>query len=234
MTDNLKTVDLNSLNSYTENLGNFISDDLMPLPSPKDILILNGELIDNYTGNGITKNGNAKIDENGIASGFSNLSSYLVTDLAWTKLYSQSFEIQIKFFPTQQYNWQALINQKNVHEAFSIDLGKNEFSFIGYTASGRKTFGVRMEIGTITNQWNYVYVKYDSVKKTLLTKLLDEDYQVSIEKESTVSDILSNASSANVLIGTNYQDFATPYVSIDLSETWFKDKDGNLISSWNK
>lgn len=55
MTDNLKTVDLNSLNSYTENLGSFISDDLMPLPSPKDILVLNDELIDSYTSNGITK-----------------------------------------------------------------------------------------------------------------------------------------------------------------------------------
>lgn len=28
--------------------------------------------------------------------------------------------------------------------------------------------------------------------------------------------------------------YQSPYISIDLSETWFKDKDGNLISSWNK
>lgn len=95
MTDNLKTIDLNSLNSYTENLGSFISDDLMPLPSPKDILVLNDELIDNYTGNGITKNGNVKIDENSIASGFSNRNNYILTSLNCLSL-SDGFEFQVK------------------------------------------------------------------------------------------------------------------------------------------
>ena len=42
-------IDLNSLTLYKEKISSYV-DDLMPLPSPKDVLILNDELIDNYTG----------------------------------------------------------------------------------------------------------------------------------------------------------------------------------------
>ena len=45
-------IDLNSLTLYKNKISSYV-DDLMPLPSPKDVLILNDELIDNYTGNGI-------------------------------------------------------------------------------------------------------------------------------------------------------------------------------------
>ena len=40
-----------------------------------------GELIDNFTGNGITKNGNVKIDEKSIASYFVNNTDYVKTNL---------------------------------------------------------------------------------------------------------------------------------------------------------
>lgn len=73
-------IDLNALTLYKNKISSYV-DDLMPLPSPKDILILNDELIDNYTGNGITKNGNVKIDENGIASYFVNNTDYVKTNL---------------------------------------------------------------------------------------------------------------------------------------------------------
>ena len=64
-------IDLNSLTLYKNKISSYL-DDSMPLPSPKDILILNDELIDNYTGNGIKRYGSVKIDENNIATGFSN------------------------------------------------------------------------------------------------------------------------------------------------------------------
>ena len=47
-------IDLNSLTLYKNKISSYLND-LIPLPSPKDVLILNDELIDTYTGNGITK-----------------------------------------------------------------------------------------------------------------------------------------------------------------------------------
>ena len=87
-------IDLNSLTLYKEKISSYV-DDSMPLPSPKDILILNDELIDNYTGNGIKPHGSVKIDENSIASGFSNANNYLLTSLNCLSL-SDGFEFQVK------------------------------------------------------------------------------------------------------------------------------------------
>ena len=87
-------IDLNSLTLYKNKISSYV-DDLMPLPSPKDILILNDELIDKYTGNGITPHGSVKIDENSIASGFSNANNYILTSLNCLSL-SDGFEFQVK------------------------------------------------------------------------------------------------------------------------------------------
>ena len=78
---------INKISSYV--------DDSMPLPSPKDVLILNDELIDNYTGNGITPHGSVKIDENSIASGFSNSNNFILTSLNCLSL-NDGFEFQVK------------------------------------------------------------------------------------------------------------------------------------------
>ena len=45
---------------------NYIYDTFLTKATPKEIMKCFGELIDNFTGNGITKNGNVKIDENGM------------------------------------------------------------------------------------------------------------------------------------------------------------------------
>lgn len=87
-------IDLNSLTLYKNKISSYV-DDLMPLPSPKDVLILNDELIDNYTGNGITPHGSVKIDENSIASGFSNTNNFILTSLNCLSL-SDGFEFQVK------------------------------------------------------------------------------------------------------------------------------------------
>lgn len=87
-------IDLNSLTLYKNKISSYL-DDLMPLPSPKDVLILNDELIDTYTGNGITPHGSVKIDENSIASGFSNTSNIILTSLNCMSL-NDGFEFQVK------------------------------------------------------------------------------------------------------------------------------------------
>ena len=92
-------IDLNALTLYKEKISSYV-DDSMPLPSPKDILILNDELIDNYTGNGIKPHGSVKIDENSIASGFSNTNNYILTSLNCLSL-SDGFEFQVKASTTK-------------------------------------------------------------------------------------------------------------------------------------
>ena len=87
-------IDLNTLTLYKNKISSYV-DDSMSLPSPKDVLILNDELIDNYTGNGITPHGSVKIDENSIASGFSNRNNYILTSLNCLSL-SDGFEFQVK------------------------------------------------------------------------------------------------------------------------------------------
>ena len=62
-------------------------------------------------------------------------------------------------------------------------------------------------------------------------KLLDEDMNVLFEESKPLTLHFRNR---GFMFGRNLDGYQSPYTSIDLSETWFKDKDGNLISSWNK
>lgn len=229
MTDNLKTVDLNSLNSYTENLGNFVSDDLMPLPNPKDILNLNGELIDNYTGNGITKRGNVKIDENGIASGFSNRSNTILTSLNCMSL-NDGFELQIK--AKNNVNSQTIFCESTLNGdsnvCFCIALGNNDTD-VGSYYNGY-VHAVKFSFGTIPDKMHYFKYKY--LNDTIYFKLLDEDMNVLFEQSASMHIQFRSRTFVFGRAMDNW--YQSPYISVDLSETWFKDKDGNLISSWNK
>lgn len=229
MTDNLKTIDLDSLNSYTENLGNFISGDLMPLPSPKDILVLNDELIDNYTGNGITKRGNVKIDENGIASGFSNNSNTILTSLNCLSL-NDGFEFQVK--ANNNVNSQTIFCESTLggdsNVCFCIALG-NRDTDIGSYYNGY-IYTVRFSFDTIPDKMHYFRYKY--LNDTIYFKLLDEDMNVLFEQSASMHIQFRNRTFIFGRAMSNW--YQSPYISIDLSETWFKDKDGNLISSWNK
>lgn len=229
MTNNLKTIDLDSLNSYTENLGSFVSDDLMPLPSPKDILVLNGELIDNYTGNGITKRGNVKIDENGIASGFSNSSNTILTSLNCMSL-NDGFELQVKANNNVDsgtiFCESTLNGDSNV--CFYIALGNNDTE-VGSWYNGYGRFAT-FPFGTIPDKMHYFMYKY--LNDTIYFKLLDEEMNVLFEQSASMHIQFRNRTFMFGRAMSNW--YQSPYISIDLSETWFKDKDGNLISSWNK
>lgn len=228
MTDNLKTIDLDSLNSYTENLGSFVSDDLMPLPSPKDILALNDELIDNYTGNGITKRGSVKIDENGIASGFSNSSNTILTSLNCMSL-NDGFELQVK--ANNNVNSQTIFCESTLNGdsnvCFCIALSNRDTDigscYNGYVHTARFSFG------TIPDKMHYFRYKY--LNDTIYFKLLDEEMNVLFEQSASMHIQFRNRT---FMFGRAMDWYHSPYILIDLSETWFKDKDGNLISSWNK
>ena len=224
-------IDLNSLTLYKEKISSYV-DDLMPLPSPKDILILNDELIDNYTGNGITPYGGVKIDENSIASGFSNTNNIILTSLNCLSL-SDGFEFQVKAKNNGKsvsiFCESTLGGDSNVCFYVSLNTTNNRTD-VGSWYNGRE-YCVSFSFSAIPeNKMHYFRYKYSN--NTMYFKLLDEDMNVLFEQSKPLTLHFRNRT---FLFGRNADNYyQSPYISIDLSETWFKDKDGNLISSWNK
>lgn len=221
-------IDLNSLTLYKNKISSYL-DDLMPLPSPKDVLILNDELIDKYTGNGITPHGSVKIDENSIASGFSNTNNFILTSLNCSSL-SDGFEFQVK--AKNNVDSQTIFCESTLggdsNVCFYVGLSKHDTQ-IGSYYNGR-IYYVNFSFGTIPDKMHYFRYKY--LNNTMYFKLLDEDMNVLFEQSKSVTLHFRNRT---FLFGRNMENvYQSPYISIDLSETWFKDKDGNLISSWNK
>ena len=146
-------IDLNTLNLYKNKISSYV-DDLMPLPSPKDILILNDELIDNYTGNGIKRYGSVKIDENSIASGFSNTNNIILTSLNCLSL-SDGFEFQVKAKNNVDsltiFCESALGGDSNV--CFYVALS-NRSTDIASWDNGR-IYGTTFSFGTIPDKMHY-------------------------------------------------------------------------------
>ena len=221
-------IDLNALTLYKNKIGSYV-DDSMPLPSPKDILILNDELIDNYTGNGITPHGSVKIDENNIASGFSNANNYLLTSLNCLSL-SDGFEFQVKAknnVDSSSIFCESMLGG-DPSECFHVALSNHHTSISSFYNGHEYYAG--FAFGTIPDKMHYYRYKY--LNNTMYFKLLDEDMNVIFEESKPLTLQLRNRKFMFGRRADNY--YQSPYLSIDLSETWFKDKDGNLISSWNK
>ena len=221
-------IDLKALTLYKNKISSYV-DDQMPLPSPKDILILNDELIDNYTGNGITRYGSVKIDENSIASGFSNTNNIILTSLNCLSL-SDGFEFQVK--AKNNVNSETIFCESTLdgdsNICFYVALSNHDTNIASWD-NGRHYYAV-FSFGTIPDKMHYFRYKY--LNNTIYFKLLDEDMNVLFEQSQPLTLYFRNRT---FLFGRNMENmYQSPYVSIDLSETWFKDKDGNLISSWNK
>ena len=220
-------IDLNALTLYKEKINSYVCD-LISLPSPKDILILNDELIDNFSGNGIKPYGSVKIDENNIASGFSNTNNFILTSLNCLSL-SDGFEFQVKAKTVDAgsiFCESTLDGDSNV--CFYVSLRTNTSS-VGSWYNGRHYYA-SFAFSTIPENKIH-YFRYKYLNNTLYFKLLDEDMNVLFEESKPVTLHFRNRTFMFGRRVDNY--YQSPYLSIDLSETWFKDKDGNLISSWN-
>ena len=184
--------------------------------------------IKNYTGNGITPYGSVKIDENGIASGFSNTSNIILTSLNCLSL-SDGFEFQVK--AKNNVDSLTIICESTLggdsHVCFYISLCNNGTDIASWD-NGHE-YVAKFSFGTIPDKMHYFKYKYSN--NTLYFKLLDEDMHVLSEQSAPLTLHLRNRT---FMFGNGvYNVHQSPYMSIDLSETWFKDKDGNLISSWN-
>ena len=94
-------VDLNSLTLYQKKISSYIDNNILDISTKSNILSM--FKIKNYTGNGIKINGNVKIDENGIATLFTNPTDYIKTNLKALDVMN-STEFQIKFKTAHKLN----------------------------------------------------------------------------------------------------------------------------------
>ena len=141
---------------------------------------------------------------------------------------SDGFEFQVKASTVNTgsiFCESALGGDYNV--CFYVSLS-NHHSNIGSWYNGRE-YWAGFSFGTIPDKMHYFRYKY--LNNTLYFKLLDEDMNVLFEQSKPLTLYFRNRT---FMFGRNLDGYQSPDTSIDLSETWFKDKDGNLISSWNK
>ena len=224
---------LSNLKKYNSKMMNYIYDTFLTKATPNEIMKCFRDLIDNYTGNGITKNGNVKIDEKGIASYFVNNTDYVKTNLTSIDFFN-AFEFQIKF-KLQQNKYNYLIGWYSKPQ-FEISYQKGNFKVLEYKTSSNtsdyfwyKTFKVDIR------DWGYFHCKRED--DYYVFTVYDDDFNVLYSAKSDYKIVEFTNLQPLILGQINWND---PIVTnntdlkIDLSETWFKDKDGNLISSWNK
>ena len=229
-------LDLNSLTLYQKKISSYIDENVLDISTKSNIL--NMFKIKNYTGNGIKINGNVKIDENGIATLFTNLTDYIKTNLKALDVMN-STEFQVKFKTTHELN--RLIS--------SIPLFYGEYTVLrlecvsdysrdyaatyncnpsSYDNTFTYFFKTPFDITKYFNQWLYLKVTNDNNNRTLT---LSTENELILTLTSNVKGTITE--NQDIILGNNgNDDISTPNLQIDLSETYFKNGD-TIISEWN-
>ena len=179
------------------------------------------------------------LTDGGIAKGFSNASNTIATNVTSAML-KDGFEFNVKvrssIYPTLA---QIFVSDTCNLEKFRFEINPDNmvlWSFANSTANGVKQFGgIRCsdycETKFEPNKWYIYNIKLSP--ETCIATLMDENYNIICQKESSGGALYSNTS-GTIHIGHLRNDgYQAPYITIDLSETWFKDNNGNLISKWN-
>ena len=186
-----------------------------------------------YTGKGLTPRGNVRIDENGIATGFSNINYNIVSDMT-TAVFQKPFTVQIKY-KINDNKWGCLFTTTyDGYPAIEFSGTNDHINFIYYsTKSGSQNLVVSVfsddqKIG----EWRYLYAKFDGEKyvieirnKNIQTIDSKEVISAAVPRYQETLVIGRDVDYTNSAISTDYE--------IDLSETFILDGDGNVISSWN-
>lgn len=235
-------ITLNNLELYKKKINqfiNYIQDEILKTASLKDILKLNGELVDSFSGEGLIKRGSVTLTDDGIATGFSNTSNTIATNVTSAML-KDGFEFNVKVRSTVY----PTLAQIFVSDTCNLEKFRFEFnpisavlwSFANSTTNGVKQFG-RINCSDYgetkfePNKWYIYNIKLSS--EICIATLMDENYNIICQKESSGGALYSNTSGTIHIGHPLKNDYQAPYITVDLSETWFKDKDGNLISQWN-
>ena len=229
-------IDLNALTLYKNKISSYIDNDILDISTKSNIL--NMYKIKNYTGNGIKINGIVKIDENGIATLFTNPTDYIKTNLKALDVMN-STEFQIKFKTAHKLNrLVSSLTPRNVGSVIRVDcvatsaLG-NGLVYDCNPSSSDATityfFKTQFDITKYFNQWLYLKVTNDNNNRTLT---LSTDGNILVSLTSNVQGNITE--NQQVILGQTQLNTAynTPNLQIDLSETYFKNGD-TIISEWN-
>ena len=225
-------IDLNSLTLYKEKISSYVDNDILDISTKSNILSL--FKIKNYTGNGITKNGNVKIDEKGIATTFTNQTDYVVTNIDVTDL-KLPFEVQVKFKVSDKTAFDKLVlvsTKKYAYPYFELVVVNGKIiceSFITQSYNANVLFYDSYDFDA--DQWYIINIKHEQ-KGIYECSIYDEKYKELYNKTQNPGHEVTNQS--DTLILGNDIDFASGGATLkfDLSETYFKNGD-TIISEWN-
>ena len=225
-------IDLNSLTLYKEKISSYVDNDILDMSTKSNILSM--FKIKNYTGNGITKNGNVKIDEKGVATNFINKTDYVVTNINVTDL-KLPFEFQIKFKVSSKAAFKELhliSNKTYAFPYFELVISNGKIvceTFITQSYNANVLFHDSFDF--VENQWYIINMKHEQ-KGIYECSVYDEKYKELYHKTQN-SNYEINYHSDAIILG-NDVDYVTgsATLQIDLSETYFKNGD-TIISEWN-
>ena len=228
-------IDLNALTVYKEKISSYVDENVLNPSSISNILSL--FKIKNYTGNGITKNGNVKIDEKGIATNFIKGTDHVVTNLDVTDL-KLPFEVQVKFKVSDKtalrnLNVYLISSKTYVFPYFELIINKGKISCTSYKSSqsGGACVLFYDSFDFDANKWYIINMKHGQ-KGIYECTVYDEKYNELYNKTQN-SNYEINYHSDKIILG-NDVDYVSgsATLQIDLSETYFKNGD-TIISKWN-
>ena len=226
-------IDLNSLTLYKEKISSYVEQNALDISTTSNILGM--FKIKNYTGNGITKHGNVKIDEKGIATTFTNRTDYVVTNIDVTDL-KVPFEVQVKFKVSDKAAFSGLhliSTKKYAYPYFELVISKGKIVFESFINQSYEGVNVLFydSFDFNADQWYIINIKHEQ-KGIYECSVYDEKYNELYNKTQNPGHEVTNQS--DTLILGNDIDFATGGATLkfDLSETYFKNGD-TIISEWN-
>ena len=227
-------IDLNSLNLYKNKISSYVNENALDISTTSNILGM--FKIKNYTCNGITKHGNVKIDEKGIATNFINYTDYVVTNLNILDL-KLPFECQIKFKVSDKAafsnsNVYLVSNKKTVYPYFELIIHNGKIMCNSYKFQSNNANTLFYDSFDFdANQWYIINLKHEQ-KGIYECSVYDEKYNELYNKTQN-SNCEINYYSDTIILG-NDSDYVSgsATLQIDLSETYFKNGD-TIISEWN-
>ena len=230
-------IDLNSLTLYKNKISSYIDENVLDISTKSNIL--NMFKIKNYTGNGITKNGNVKIDEKGIATNFIKGTDHVVTNLDVTDL-KLPFEVQVKFKVSDKtalrnLNVNIISSKTYGYPYFELIIHEGEILCTSYNSPsyGNARVLFRDSFDFNANQWYIINMKHEQ-KGIYECTVYDEKYNELYNKTQN-SNYEINYHSDKIILGNDVDCVSgsgSATLQIDLSETYFKNGD-TIISEWN-
>ena len=224
-------IDLNSLTLYKEKISSYVEQNALDISTTSNILGM--FKIKNYTGNGITKRGNVKIDEKGIATTFTNRTDYVVTNINVKDL-KLPFEFQVKFKVSDKaaFNRLYLISNKtNIWPYFELLILNSKIMCNSYAQSYNANTLFYDSFDFNADQWYIINMKHEQ-KGIYECSVYDEHYKELYNKTQNPGHEVTNQSDTLILGNDIDLDSGGATLKFDLSETYFKNGD-TIISEWN-